>query len=301
MRTLALLSIAGLSIVIGCEQEPPDDIVQQPPPTEEESIGKKYFDTHVMPILEGRCAGCHSNPGDPTNAPDYLGASKDSFYDMLVGNALMVRCDVAQSILLLKSFDKDHPGGSLSASERGEVDTWLTIEAQDRFGGTCDDPQTTDPPDPPTPGMLTGQEAMKQFGDCMTIEDWKSTGMHLVANQTCTYLNNANNTCYGCHNSGQGSNWMPDPTDDAAVAEAFEKMRYAYGSFNLIRWSVNPDGSFNDIVPSNRWRDKGKVTVVDENTKAAHPTYELTQENSAAIDAWFNLTYEKWKNGPCAP
>jgi hypothetical protein len=278
-------------MMTACVETPPGDIPQLM------SAGEKLFGDYIMPLLEQRCASCHADPSDSYMAPDYLGTSKSMYYDMLVKNVAMVSCDVENSILLVKGFDKNHPGGDLSSDEREKVTTWLSTEALDRFGGRCEGSTSV----PTALPQLTGQEAMKQFGDCMTLEDWKATGMHLVANQLCTYLGNGNNQCKGCHSEGQGSNWMSYPDDvqgvdqEAVLAEYFEKMRYPYASFNLIRWRPNlTDGSFEDIVQSNRWRDKGK-------DGGNHATYELSPENAAAIDAWFQTTYDRWKSGLCTP
>ena len=288
MRNLALLSVAAVSISMACVQDPPPDLAGAGSP------GQEIFNAYIMPILEQRCASCHANPSDPNMAPDYLGTSKTKFYDMLVQNVTMVSCSIDNSMLLAKGFDKDHPGGDLSPSEREKVTTWLSTEALDRFGGVCrGGPSEQGGPsghDGPS-GPLTGMEAMKQFGDCMTLEDWVATGMPLMANLP-SQLGNQTFQCKSCHSEGTGSNWMDDQSN---IERNFEKMRYPSASFRLFQWSSSlTDGSYEDIVQSYRWHDKGKEG-------GNHPTYELTPENVAAIDAWFQTTYDKWKDGLCTP
>ena len=144
---------------------------------------------------------------------------------------------------------------------------------------------------------LTGQVAMAQFGDCMTLEDWIDSGMPLIANQAINYQNNSV-PCYGCHNNfDEGLNAMPDPNAANAserIEEAFEQMRYMYASFALVRWTVNPeDGSFKGLAPSYRWRDKG----LDVN----HGTYVLAPVYVGYYEDWYDRTYQKWLAGPCVP
>lgn len=258
------------------------------------------FDHDVEPLLETTCADCHANPVDAHRAPDFLDIVPGDHYASLVSRRDFVGCDVANSFLLTKGLDPDHPGGALTGPQHDRVEGWLRKEAEERFGGACKRA-------PAVPGgggagaqapsgSDTGSAAIARFGDCMTLEDWKETGMPLVAAQVADG-GQGPAPCYSCHEGGAGSNWMPDPTQDAAderVAAAFEEMRRPYSVYKLVRWTVNDaDGSFRDIVQSWRWRDKG--------SDPDHPTYELAQEHRDAVDAWFARTYDRWRSGACAP
>jgi hypothetical protein len=259
----------------------------------------------VQVIYEGVCADCHSNPSDIHGAPDFLGLTPEGFYDSLVENTAFVACDVGNSILLLKGNDPGHAGPALTEPQALKVRTWLELEADARFGGDCGGSGVTTAGSggaggtggsgPVTP--LTGEAAMQQFGDCMTLTDWVDSGMPLIANQQSEYLNNQV-PCYACHNNFQtGENAMPNPNvgDDAEIALAFEFMRHMYASFNLVRWTTSQeDGSFVDLVPSYRWRDKGQ-----EGTN--HPSYTLDQIYLEYYEDWFQRTYDRWQAGECDP
>ena len=323
MRGYVLVSAVCLSTIMACANELPGDLggttagtgtttgAQQP------SEARAYFDANVEPILAGTCADCHANSADVHGAPDFLGLAVDEYYDKLTTNPIMVGCDIKNSILLLKGLDPGHAGPPLTDGQHDKVMTWLSMEAEERFGGSCSGPSTstsattgggttggggdmtggTTGAGGSDPGPITADVAMKQFGDCMTLDDWISTGMPMVANQLSDYNNN-DVPCYSCHNAGSGENWMPNPNlanADTEIANAFEKMRYVYASFNLVRYTVNnQDGSFKDLVPAYRWRDKGQ-----EGTD--HPSYQLKAEYLAYYEAWFAATYEKWVNVPCYP
>ncbi len=305
-----LFTVLAASMLIGaCAEDPPTTLGGSTSSASstgsgQTSAARAYFDQSVETIFEGTCSDCHSNPGDDYGAPDFLGFSPDDYYGGLTGRVDFVSCDIANSILLLKGADPGHAGPPLTEGQHDKVEQWLKLEAEERFGGSCSssDPPTTSSTTAattstgtPEPAPLTGEMAMKQFGDCMTLEDWNATGMPLVANQLSDYGGN-NVPCYSCHANGTGENWMPDPkaaTAEADIAEAFEALRYMYASFNLVRWTVNnEDGSFKDLVPSYRWRDKGQ-----EGT--SHPMYTLDPTYLQYYEDWFALTYEKWSTGAC--
>jgi hypothetical protein len=261
----------------------------------------------VQVTFETRCAQCHANEADDQNAPDYLGLVAAEYYSKLVERIDFVGCDPENSILLNKGADPSHAGGSLTLDEHQKIGTWLEIEANVRFGSLCGSGGTTTtgasvgstsggPVDPPEE-VLTGTKAMEQFGACMTYKDWVDTGMPLVTNQNSDLGGITYNDCYSCHNTPQGMNLMPDPNKEADVMAAFEYMRKMYASFNLVSWTVNDeDGSFKDLVKSNRWRDKGTEA---QEPGSSHPAYELEAEYQDAYQAWFDLTYQKWKDGDC--
>lgn len=299
MRKINILLISSLCVgfIAACNKG--GTVLEGDPLQGGLTAAKQLFIEDVRPILAADCADCHSNPEDIHGAPDFLDAVPGDYYESLVKRKDFVSCNVDNSLLLVHGENPDHLGGPLSPPQHDRVKLWLMKEATDRYGGTCKNSTPTPggsggSGQPMTPeGPLTGREALEQFGDCMTLEDWKETGMYLVASQTALY-NKEQTPCYSCHYNGTGSNWMADPTNDADVAVAFENMRHLYGIFNLVRWSIHDEeGSFEDIAQSYRWRDKRK----DQD----HPPFELDSEYLAIIDAWFDLTYEKWKAGPCMP
>ena len=310
---VSAMSLTLLPVLSACSQVAPQELAQTPG-GETPSAARLYFDDNVEVVFEGRCASCHANESDATAAPDYLGLVATQYYDHLVQRTDFVSCNPENSLLLNKGFDPGHPGGDLSADERQKIETWLNVEANERFDSVCGG-TTAPPPDDdgveetssttgetptPPPEVLTGTKAMEQFGECMTLTDWVDTGMPLVANQNSNLGDITFDGCYSCHNAPQGMNLMPDPNLELSgkeVEKAYEYMRHMYASFNLVTWTVNDeDGSFKDLVKSNRWRDKGIEAAAPGST---HPMYELSPERQAAYEAWFDVTYARWKTGDC--
>lgn len=278
-----------ISITAACTPNAEDEPTGGTPPGDSPTAARQCFIDDVKPLVESTCADCHSNVNDEFGAPDFLDVIPTDYYASLVSRTDFVGCDVDNSLLLVKGLDADHPGGDLTPPQHERVKNWLNKEAMERFGGKCTTPTPTGEEEPP--GPLTGLDAIAQFGACMTLEDWLNKKMDLVANQTALSQDQVM-PCYSCHAGGQGSNWMPDPQNSGEVSQAFEKMRVPYKIFKLIQWTVNDeDGSFKDIVPANRWRDKGK--------EKGHPEYTLEPQYVEYIDQWFQLTYDKWKSGTC--
>lgn len=309
MRAYVLISAIALpacAAVAACSGEAPTQLQPNDPPPVDTNTAKAFFEEQVRSKFEARCATCHANEADEYSAPDYLGFEVAGYYDKLVERTDFVGCNPDNSLLLVKGFSKDHPGGNLTPDEHQRIETWLQIEATVRFGSICGGETTTSAaassgaassgggnPDP----VLTGTVAMDQFGACMTYTDWVDSGMPLVTNQNSNLADITYNDCYSCHNAPQGMNLMPDPDNETEVMTAFEYMRKMYASFNLVTWTVNDaDGSFKDLVKSNRWRDKG---VEAQAEGSSHPAYELSAEYQGYYDDWFQRTYTRWKAGDC--
>jgi cytochrome c553 len=248
--------------------------------------GRAYFEANVSPIADAACASCHSSEfTDAYGSPDFLGGAADEYYDNLVGNVKYVNASPDSSVFLKKGL---HTGPAFTAGEAELVETWLAIEAEARFGGgsTSATSSTSSGGNPTGP---TAEEGMQAFGDCMTLEDWKTSGIQLVGAQSTL----ADGVCHKCHASGTAANYMTSTISEAAILDGFENMRYGAPLQKLVTWTLDPTtGAFTDIVQSYRWQDKG-------GEGSGHPKYVLTPQYSDAIDAWFDLAYAKWKSGAC--
>ena len=310
LRHYVFVSAMTLPLIVGCTQETPE-VLAQPPGGETPTAARLYYQENVNGMFETRCSTCHANDADQAGAPDYLGLIPAEYYDHLVVRTDFVSCNPENSLLLNKGFDPGHPGGDLSPDERQRVTTWLNIEANLRFksvcGGSSPPPEQPDPTSgntgktpPPPEEQLTGTKAMEQFGECMKYQDWLDNLIPEIANQNSNLADITYDGCYSCHNAPQGMNLMPDPNlanAETQIMKAHEYMRVMYASFNLVTWTVNDeDGSFKDLVKSNRWRDKGIEAAAPGST---HPMYELSAERFAAYEAWFDVTYARWKTGDC--
>ena len=240
---------------------------------------RAFFEAKVKPILDDGagnvCAACHAsnyNGGGQNypGAPLFMGAGPNAYYDTLVAAPIYVNAAPGNSKLVTQGL---HEGPAFSAAQEALVIEWLEMEAAIRFG----DPMST------SGGPVvdaTGEEMLLEFAGCMTLEDWTATGMHMVANQP----NSAKSNCFGCHDKGTAANYMANPGDQAAVADAFEHMKAKVPLTKLVTYEVDATtGQATKLVQSYRWADKGKAPTL-------HPKYLLDPIHQQAIDEWFALT-----------
>ncbi len=309
MRTVVLAFAASISLFAACAGDPPGALTSSAGTsgdpggttggmttggTGSSTTGgggnpaKDYFDANVKPFLDDGatgavCAECHSSAyTDAYDAPDFLGASPDQFYDSLVGDIAYVNADPGNSTFLNRGL---HTGPAFTAAQHDAVEAWLVMEAEARFGGgSSSSSGSTTGGQPPGP---TGEELVTQFGQCMTLDDWTATGMHMVATQGTL----ADGPCHKCHQSGVGANYMTSPASQASILDGFEAMRTMAPILALVKWTVDPQsGQVTGLEQSYRWRDKG-----GEGT--AHPKYVMSPQNLDAMDAWFDLVNSKCFGG----
>lgn len=237
--------------------------------------GVEVFNGEVRAILVAACAQCHSSEFS-SNGPDFLGASAGDFYGMLTTKSRFVSSSPQNSALLNKG---EHTGPAFTSTQHAAVSKWLSIEANERFGA-CSGVAPSN--------CKTAEALLAEFGACMTLDDWTTSKMHEISTQTSTF-----GACHTCHALGAGGNYMTNPVSVPDIELGFDKMRKLSPILNLVAWpDMGPGGECPDIKPSYRWRDKG----IDG---GEHPKYVLAPEHEAALDAWFAVTYAKWKNGPC--
>lgn len=234
-----------------------------------------FFDTHVAAEIESSCAACHAAQY-PGEGPDYLGDSTSVYYASLDAAGFITA--PANSMLLLKGA---HTGPAWTPSQAEVVTQWLDLEAEERGLDTGTGTGGGGPVDPPG---QTLEEALQGFAACMSTTDWEATGMDTVPNQNTTA-----GPCKSCHQTGTGGAFLSgDPS------ETFQNTHQMPYILKLVLGTVNPDGSFKDLVPANRFIDKGSEG-------GQHPKFLMTPERALAIQAFFGTTYDKWKAGPCAP
>lgn len=244
--------------------------------------GITFFKEDVSPIIDQGCASCHSaSYSDGYGAPDFLGSSEADYYDKLTANSRYVGDRPENSLFLKKGI---HTGPAFTADQAAIVSDWLVLEASERFGDCTE--QSGGGPAPID--CKSSEDLLAEFGACMTLEDWTATGMHLIATQKAF-----EGPCFKCHEAGAYGNYLTDPASDAGIEKGFDKTRKVPFILNLVKWPLNTPTQCGDIEPSYRWRDKG--------SEGNHPKYVLADGHIDALDAWFELTYGKWKNGACGP
>jgi len=278
------LALVGLAIAAGCSGGATldDSLAPLPTMTPEEA----FFAKEVYPELQLTCAFCHAAPKNPVSAPQWMGFDEAGSYERMLAYEGFVAWP-ENSNLVLKG---EHTGPAFTASQRKAVTAWLELEAEAR--GIAQ-PKPAPEPTPGPGGGGTVDEVLGAFGDCMRYEDFVAAKLDLLAFQQTTGWG----PCLGCHNSGWGGAFLDD---DAKLM--FEQTRKSPFILKYIGWELQ-GGTVKDVVQSNRMRDKGvePCTYTGPDEVLCHPKYVLLPQIDDAIDAFFKVTYDRWKatNGKC--
>lgn len=284
-RAFALTVFAALAVFgAGCGSG--IDALLLPTDVHAQSAAKTFFVAQVYPAVQFTCAFCHAASDNPVHAPQWMGFDAEASYvNVEAYEGLIAAPD--NSKLLLKG---EHTGPALTPGAAKLMRHWLELEAQER-GITMAKP--TEAPKPEGPPAITADEALTQFGKCMTYDDFQSSRAYELAFQQTTGWG----PCRGCHNSGFAGAFIDD---DATLM--FEQNRKKPFLLKLAAY-VTEKGEFKDIVAANRFRDKGTevCTYTGADKVLCHPKYVLIPEVQDGIDTFFNATYSHWKQtkGAC--
>jgi hypothetical protein len=138
--------------------------------------------------------------------------------------------------------------------------------------------------EPAPPPASTAAEELVKFGNCMQLADWTATGMNDMQNQVTI---GEGGECYSCHQSGMYNVAL---THDAN--RNFNLMHTLPWLLKLAQATTATDGTFQDITPTERIRDRG--------SEAGHPVYTLSATRQQALDNFFTATYAHYKAGNCS-
>lgn len=288
MRLHSLSSIAASLLLIGCvgEYQPSDESGGGGDDPPDGASARQLYDAlNDQQVAE--CGACHvgANLDDTTTGPDYLGVDRSASYETIlayrswVDGSPIVGNSPENSKLILHGV---HAGPALSQTLKDKMSEWITAQAIADGVSPDDDEGDIDPPDPDEPPTAeppdTLVEALQLFANCMTYEDFEATNFENVADQ-----NTAEGQCYGCHSAGTGGSFL-----SANNIEFYSQQRNMPYILKFVTGTVNPDGSFSDLIISGRYEMKR-----DDN---GHPNYIMAEERLQSIQNFFDLTYAKYSN-----
>jgi hypothetical protein len=129
----------------------------------------------------------------------------------------------------------------------------------------------------------------------MEYDDFVASGMYELGQ------NKAQSTagpCAGCHSTGQGGAWI-----SATKQEMFTRNQQLPWVKRLVTGTVDKDKHFSDLIPSNRYLDKGdpvKEPCTDQTNGAiCHPQSALPDDLKTAIQGFVDLTLARWRAKQC--
>jgi len=261
------------------------------------SAAKQYYVNTVHPALasadtpSASCTKCHAT--GLSNAPAFMADDATASYSGIEAFSGLIAIPESSSLLL---HDK-HTGPALTATQYATVKQWLEMEAKERG---LEQPTTTAASGQPP--VMTLDQALKEFGACMDINDFLANGLNKLY-QVKTVLAGQDQTCEACHNVGLAGNWLSanaNETFDAQQSFPFIK-RWVSGVYDM-------KGNFTDLkaVPRNYLKGVESANC-KTGTEACHPRYlninngNFTPELKAGIDNFIAKTLDKWHNKQCPP
>jgi hypothetical protein len=139
----------------------------------------------------------------------------------------------------------------------------------------------------------TLQQALGEFGACMSLEEWITTGIYKMYKAATE----EGQECQACHSDGSGGVTLSD--DVLATFQAHQRFP---AIMRLVTGTVDERGNFKSLVPSNRYIDKGIDTCLAG--LACHPKFTLPVENEIqadqkAVSSFVQRTLDRWLEGEC--
>lgn len=192
MRNILLAVVAATGLV-GCVGGIDSTIPPDPTPTPNpdpappggvvgSAQSKQLFDTHVYPILSGKCMGCHNASSPLTGAPGFVAPSATDGYKIASGSVTLVGDLKPADARILTTIAAGHKGVTYSQTDITNITDWLAAELAARQGGA---PGSTD--------------LLSQFSGCLTQTDFDAANMTAWANMQ---LNNGSRAaCGACHDN----------------------------------------------------------------------------------------------------
>lgn len=223
---------------------------------------REFFIKEVFPELGKNCATCHT-PGDECAPPFMRTTAEASYDDLKAFGGLVVHPENSNLI-----HHGAHTGPALTATLEELVTEWLKLEH------------------PGEPVGKTQVQALEEFGPCMTLESFTTTGFYKMA-----YQQTDAGPCGGCHKTGEAGTWLGYNQE-----EMFAKNREQPWIKRLVKATFDGEGNFQDLVPSTRLVDK-----VEVNCGSPHPSALVLDPNKLAISEYFTATHTAWMAGDCAP
>lgn len=245
------------------------------------STAKQFYIDKVHPTFDLICTYCHAT-GDNA-APVWAHNDAETSYVAIdeYGNLITAP---SNSLLLLQG---EHAGPALVPQQKDIVREWLELETKER--GLSGSGNGSGSGSGGGTSTVSAETALSQIGDCMNLEVWNGTMAYIVADgQTVGW-----GPCRGCHNTGWGGAFLDDDTD--LMFSQTKKLPF------LLKWVTAKieDGVFKDIVPANRFANKGTEKCTYEDETLCHPNYVLPPSVQEPLDEFVNETIERWKSGTC--
>ncbi len=168
------------------------------------SAARLAFENEVFPILQSKCAGCHS--GATAVATPFVGATLAAAYTTATGFGSVVgdyTSTGAPILTKVTAVASGHQGQTYLPAESTTITEWLALEVSERNVNPNPNPNPTE-----TPGQVSDR-LMREWSGCMKLTDFEAANMAPL----WSALPSSSGPCVRCHETGQASFLVSaDPT-----------------------------------------------------------------------------------------
>ena len=247
---------------------------------------KAYFEGTVYPELASTCGGCHAPPTS-NGAPQWLGSDAADSY-LVISNFPGFIAAPDNSILVSRG-SVAHTGPAMTPAQLADVKTWLDMEVAERH--------LTDPGGGGSGGgsmtPMTLQDALDGYGKCMDYTMWQNPPTGTGLQNLQGMMTDEGIPCRSCHSNGLGGNYLS--ADSQTTFNMNTKYPYV---LRQVTGTVDANGNFKKLIPSQRWIDKGSEHC-DPNYQQCHPKFTLSQSMMDGINSFVDYTIQQFEQGTC--
>lgn len=155
--------------------------------------------------------------------------------------------------------------------------------------------------------------ALDEFGACMSLEVFIKTGIYQLYKGVAYKVSEGPQNCGSCHTPNGNGICMGNSCIGDDVMSMFKSNSTFPGVMRIVTGTLDNEGNFADLVPSYRYRDKGKLAMqyidTPNNPEAAeqcvypdgtdcHPHYDMEVMNpelDTAIQLFTEESIRRWK------
>lgn len=248
---------------------------------------RQNYLTNVYPIMQAKCAGCHSTTA--ANATPFVGATAAVAYEAIVGFTSVVGnfTETGAGVYARVNVTGGHQGKTYTTDEANKIKAWLAAEVTERNGTG---PGPGPGPGPETPAQITAR-LISEWSGCLKETDF------VANNFGGRWANKGSNqgNCEQCHTSGAYGFIAND--DNTIMYNTIAKNKFYMLAFFAVDLT---DMANAKIVPNFGTFERTGLRMVPHQD---HPAFNTDRQDDAfvALQQLYDLTMGYKTAGTCGP
>lgn len=293
MRNIFLAVVAATSL-LGCvggidnstPTTPPTDGVGGGGTGPAAQAAKAAFDSDVYPIIQTKCAACHSSAGPSGNVTGFVSPQASDAYTTAASYQAIVGDRTATGAPILTKLDLGHQNITYTADEKTKITNWLAKELEARAGGGTDDGGTTGGESPAAATI----RLTKEWSGCMTLTNFQTANMKQWGNMRAD-----DSACKTCHVNGEYGQIAADT--DEPFFTTISTNKYYMAQYFTVDLSAGVAAA-KVIINTRSFIGVGTALA----PHIEHPRFKLEGSTGyQALQKFYDLTVANKAAGTCGP